>query len=152
MSPMPRRQWPEIFWSRDYDVSAVSRAASAGEVTRIARGVYVRAALDARAVVGRNWQRIVAREFPGALVADASAHILDRDFALTAVGIVGGTRYRLNGFADGGALQDSFTSGAASATYSTRLDPVTRRAGSPAHRPRDAGGHLLQFGRAGSAG
>lgn len=38
---------------------------------------------------------------------------------------VGGTRYRLNGFADGSALSDSFTSGAAPSTYSTRLDPVT---------------------------
>ncbi len=76
MSPMPRRRWPEIFWSRDYNASVVSRAASAGEVSRIARGVYVRAALDARAVVGRNWQRILAREFPGALVADASARWL----------------------------------------------------------------------------
>jgi glucose/arabinose dehydrogenase len=39
--------------------------------------------------------------------------------------VVGGTRYRINGFADGSALQDSFTSGAAPATYSTNLDPVT---------------------------
>ena len=39
--------------------------------------------------------------------------------------VVSGTRYRLNGFTDGSALSDSFTSGAAPATYSTRLDPVT---------------------------
>ncbi|MBA3876453.1 MAG: cell filamentation protein Fic [Anaerolinea sp.] len=76
MSPMARRQWPEIFWSRDHDAAVISRAASAGEVSRIARGIYVPARLDARAVVGRNWQRILAREFPGALVADASARWL----------------------------------------------------------------------------
>ena len=39
--------------------------------------------------------------------------------------VVSGTRYRLNGFADGRALSDSFTSGSTAATYSTRLDPVT---------------------------
>lgn len=76
MSPMPRRRWPEIFWSRDYDAAVVSRAASAGGVSRIARGIYVPAGLDARAVVGRNWQLILAREFPGALVADSSARWL----------------------------------------------------------------------------
>ena len=38
---------------------------------------------------------------------------------------VSGTRYRLNGFADGSALSDSFTSGPTAATYGTRLDPVT---------------------------
>jgi hypothetical protein len=76
MSPMPRRRWPEIFWSRDHNAAVVSRAASAGEVFRIAKGIYVPAGLDARAVVGRNWQRILAREFPGALVADASARWL----------------------------------------------------------------------------
>lgn len=76
MSPMPRRRWPDIFWSSDYDPSVVSRAASAGEVARVARGIYVPAGLDARAVVGRNWQGILAREFPRALVADASARWL----------------------------------------------------------------------------
>jgi glucose/arabinose dehydrogenase/regulation of enolase protein 1 (concanavalin A-like superfamily) len=39
--------------------------------------------------------------------------------------VVGGTRYRLNGFVDGSALSDSFTSSAATATYTTKLDPVT---------------------------
>ena len=39
--------------------------------------------------------------------------------------VMGGTRYRINGFADGSALSDSFASGPAPATYSTRLDPVT---------------------------
>ncbi len=76
MSPMRRRRWPEIFWSRDHDAAVVSRATSAGEVSRIARGIYVPAGLDTRAVVGRNWQRILGREFPGALVADASARWL----------------------------------------------------------------------------
>ena len=39
--------------------------------------------------------------------------------------VVGGTRYRLNGWADGSDISDSFTSGGAPATYTTHLDPVT---------------------------
>jgi glucose/arabinose dehydrogenase len=37
---------------------------------------------------------------------------------------VGSTRYRLNGWTDGQAISDSFTSGPAPATYTTVLDPV----------------------------
>jgi glucose/arabinose dehydrogenase/regulation of enolase protein 1 (concanavalin A-like superfamily) len=39
--------------------------------------------------------------------------------------VVGGTRYRLNGWADGSAMSDTFASGAAPATFSTSLDPVS---------------------------
>jgi glucose/arabinose dehydrogenase len=39
--------------------------------------------------------------------------------------VVAGTTYRLNGWADGSAISDSFTSGASPATYTERLDPVT---------------------------
>jgi glucose/arabinose dehydrogenase len=39
--------------------------------------------------------------------------------------VIGGTRYRLNGWADGSALSDSFTSGVSPATYTENLDPVT---------------------------
>jgi glucose/arabinose dehydrogenase len=39
--------------------------------------------------------------------------------------VVGGTRYRLSGWADGSALTDSFTSGTAAATYTASYEPVT---------------------------
>jgi glucose/arabinose dehydrogenase/regulation of enolase protein 1 (concanavalin A-like superfamily) len=39
--------------------------------------------------------------------------------------VVGGTRYRLHGWADGSGQGDRFTSGSSPATYTTILDPVT---------------------------
>jgi uncharacterized repeat protein (TIGR01451 family) len=38
--------------------------------------------------------------------------------------VIGGTRYRFIGWADGSALTDSFTSGASPATYTANYDPV----------------------------
>lgn len=74
--PRPSRTWPEIVWSKDYPATVVSRAAAAGDLMQLARGVYTPETRRPEAAVARNWERILARELPGALVADASARWL----------------------------------------------------------------------------
>jgi glucose/arabinose dehydrogenase/regulation of enolase protein 1 (concanavalin A-like superfamily) len=44
---------------------------------------------------------------------------------------IGGNRYRFNGWADGSALTDSFTNGAANGTYTANYDQVTSTVPSP---------------------
>lgn len=76
MTTSNKRRWPDLVWSGDRDPAVLSRAVAAGQLQRIARGLYVPADLDPRGVVDRNWQQILGREFPGALLADASARWL----------------------------------------------------------------------------
>ena len=75
MAPTARR-WPDLVWSRDHDPAVLSRATADGQLRRIARGLYVSADLDPQVVVARYWARILAREFPGAILVDASARWL----------------------------------------------------------------------------
>jgi len=64
--------------------------------------------------------------------------------------VIGGLKYRHNGWADGSALSDSFTSGASPATYTDNLDPVSGSlpAGwrAPMWRPVDGRHHRLLGG------
>lgn len=75
-SPAPRRRWPDLVWSGDIAPAVASRAVAAGELRRIARGIYVPARADPHMTVARNWQRILAKTFPGALIVDGSARAM----------------------------------------------------------------------------
>lgn len=72
MPPKTRTRWPTLVWTADYDAARVSRAAAAGELHRLARGLYTPSP-DTAAVAAREWLAILAREYPGAVIVDASA-------------------------------------------------------------------------------
>lgn len=74
---MPARpaRWPRLVWTADHPRAVVSRAVGAGYLRRLARGLYTPDA-DATAVVNAEWTTILAREFPGAVIVDASARAL----------------------------------------------------------------------------
>lgn len=64
--------WPELVWAVDYSRATVSRAVTGGTLTFLAPGLYTSSKSPER-VVSRNALRILAREMPGALIADRSA-------------------------------------------------------------------------------
>ncbi len=64
--------WPELVWTADYSRATVSRAVAAQTLTPLAPGLYTSGKSPER-VVSRNALRILAREMPGALIADRSA-------------------------------------------------------------------------------
>lgn len=65
---------PEVFLSTAATSRAVRRAASAGKVRKIGPRLYTRNVEEApESLVRRNWQRIAALYFPGAVVVDRSA-------------------------------------------------------------------------------
>lgn len=68
-------RWPRVVWTADHPRAVVSRAAAAGDLRPLARGLYTPDA-DTTAVVNAEWTTILAREFPGAVIVDASARAL----------------------------------------------------------------------------
>jgi hypothetical protein len=66
------RRWPTLVWTADFSAAVVNRAASAGDLHRLARGLYTPRS-DVAEVAAREWLSIVAREYPGAVLVDASA-------------------------------------------------------------------------------
>jgi hypothetical protein len=75
MSAKPAPRWPRLVWTADYQRAVISRAAAGGELHQLARGLYTPEA-DMAAVVRAEWTSILAREFPGAVIVDASARAL----------------------------------------------------------------------------
>ncbi|HEY5506450.1 MAG TPA: Fic family protein [Coriobacteriia bacterium] len=73
---MPPIRWPEIVFAGDAPRETLSRAATAGRLCRLARGIYTPSKDAPEAVVRRNWMQILAREFPGAVIVDRSARSL----------------------------------------------------------------------------
>ncbi len=71
---MPTRisRWPRLVWTADHARAAISHAATAGRLHQLARGIYTPNP-DTTAVAEAEWAAILAREFPGAVVVDASA-------------------------------------------------------------------------------
>lgn len=75
---MPARtaaRWPRLVWTADHPRAVVSRAAAAGHLRPLTRGLYTPES-DTTAVVYAEWITILAREFPGAVIVDASARAL----------------------------------------------------------------------------
>jgi hypothetical protein len=65
---------PEVFFSTAATSRAVNYAVRTGRARRIARGVYTANMTDRlEVVVGRNYSRIAAHVFPGAVIVDRSA-------------------------------------------------------------------------------
>jgi hypothetical protein len=65
---------PEVFPSTTATSAAVQRAVSRGEARKVSARLYTRNLDDPlEQVVRRNWQRIVALYYPGAVVVDRSA-------------------------------------------------------------------------------
>lgn len=75
MPTKAERRWPTLVWTADYSAAVVNRAAAAGDLHRLARGLYTPRS-DVEEVVSGEWLRIVAREYPGAVLVDASARAL----------------------------------------------------------------------------
>jgi hypothetical protein len=75
MPPKNPTRWPTLVWTSDYDPAVVSRAARAGDLHRLAQGLYTPQP-DTRAVALRDWLPILAREYPGAVITDASARAM----------------------------------------------------------------------------
>lgn len=73
---MPPTRWPEIVFAGDAPRETLSRAATAGRLTRLARGIYTPSKDAPEVVVRRNWMQILAREFPGAVIVDRAARSL----------------------------------------------------------------------------
>ena len=78
MSPATRTfsldERPEIFASTTETSPAVRRAVAAGKARRVAGRLYTRNTKDPlEQVVLRNWHRVAAHRFPGAVVVDRSA-------------------------------------------------------------------------------
>ena len=73
---MPPIRWPEIVFAGDAPRETLSRAATAGRLSRLARGIYTPSKDAPEAVVRRNWMQILAREFPGAVIVDRAARSL----------------------------------------------------------------------------
>jgi len=69
------RRWPTLVWTASYSAAVVNRAAAAGDLHRLARGLYTPRS-DVEEVVAREWLPIVAHEYPGAVLVDASARAL----------------------------------------------------------------------------
>lgn len=72
MPPKIMMRWPTLVWTADYDPARVNRALAAGELHRLARGLYT-SHPDTTAVAAREWLPILAREYPSAVIVDASA-------------------------------------------------------------------------------
>jgi hypothetical protein len=70
---MPPIRWPEIVFAGDAPRETLSRAATAGRLRRLARGIYTPSKDAPEAVVRRNWMQILVREFPGAVIVDGAA-------------------------------------------------------------------------------
>jgi len=70
---MRGRRWPDLVFAGDAPRETLSRAATAGRLRRLARGIYTPAHEAPEQVVRRNWWRILAHEFPGAIIGDRSA-------------------------------------------------------------------------------
>ena len=75
MSAKRRPPWPRLVWTADYQRAVISRAAAAGELHQLARGLYT-PERDTAAVVRAEWTAILVREFPGGVLVDASARTL----------------------------------------------------------------------------
>jgi hypothetical protein len=73
--PANASRWPRLVWTADHPRAVVSRASAAGQLRQLARGLYTPDA-DTTAVVNAEWTAILAREFPGAVIVDASARAL----------------------------------------------------------------------------
>jgi hypothetical protein len=68
------QEQPEVFLSSTAVSAAVQRAVAAGTARKVAGRLYTRNLEDSlEEVVRRNWQRIAALYFPGAVVVDRSA-------------------------------------------------------------------------------
>ncbi len=74
MPPLHPR-WPRLVWTADHPRAAVSRAAAAGRLHQLSRGLYT-PSHDTTAVINAEWVTILGREFPGAVIVDASARAL----------------------------------------------------------------------------
>jgi Fic/DOC family protein len=70
--PVSTSRWPRLVWTADHPRAVVSRASAAGHLHQLARGLYTPDA-DMTAVVVAEWTTILAREFPDAVIVDASA-------------------------------------------------------------------------------
>ena len=69
------RRWPTLVWTSSHSAAVVNRAAAAGDLHRLARGLYTPRS-DLEEVVAREWLPILAHEYPGAVLVDASARAL----------------------------------------------------------------------------
>lgn len=70
---MARSVWPELIFADEAPRESLSRAVTAGRLRRITRGVYTSSNDALEAVTRRHLPQIVAHEFPGAVLIDASA-------------------------------------------------------------------------------
>lgn len=73
--PASASRWPRLVWTADHSRAVVSRAVAAGRLHHLARGLYTPDP-DTTAVVNAEWTTILGREFPGAVIVDASARAL----------------------------------------------------------------------------
>lgn len=73
---MPPTRWPEVVFAGDAPRETLSRAATAGRLHRLARGIYTPSRDAPESVTRRNWMQILAREFPGAVIVDRAARSL----------------------------------------------------------------------------
>ena len=69
------RRWPTLVWTSNHSAAVVNRAAAAGDLHRLARGLYTPRS-DLEEVVALEWLPILAHEYPGAVLVDASARAL----------------------------------------------------------------------------
>jgi Fic/DOC family protein len=74
MSPTATR-WPRLVWTADHPRAVVNRASAAGQLHKLTRGLYTPEP-DTIAIVNAEWTTILAREYPGAVIVDASARAL----------------------------------------------------------------------------
>lgn len=68
-------RWPRLVWTADHPRAVVNRASAAGQLHKLARGLYTPEP-DMIAVVNAEWTTILGREYPGAVIVDASARAL----------------------------------------------------------------------------
>src|SRR5437879_458996 len=65
--------WPDIVFAGEHDDAVLSRAVARGTLRRLARGIYSGDTVaSSEAIVRRNLWRVLARQFPGAVIADRS--------------------------------------------------------------------------------
>ena len=74
MSPTATR-WSRLDWTADHPRAVVNRAFAAGHLHKLAHGLYTPEP-DKIAVVNAEWTTILGREYPGAVIVDASARAL----------------------------------------------------------------------------
>jgi fido (protein-threonine AMPylation protein) len=67
--------WPELVFADQADSAVLTRAVQRGTIRRLVRGIYASdLTASPEAIVRRHLWRILAHEFPGAIIADRSVH------------------------------------------------------------------------------